>query len=295
MLNNKIKFILALFIILTLSMNVFSATNFTDDSSIAQDSTGSMDKLSDDGASNNDQDSETTDSTSGDDQGSGESDTTSGDNQGSGESDSSSGSSGNSSTPSFNFNTTGGSGSSFNFSGMGGSNSSSFNFSGIGGNRSNSSFNISDIISKFMEMMGGNNDTNQTNETNDTNIPVENEVSNVPKVVTYTQYSVSQPPAMHKQSQHVVIRLRDNQVVNEGNFMILKGVNKLYDSDFTNGHLLVYIDGKLVFNEITTGDLSTTIFEITNSYVGQHQMVVEFTANDGNSNTNKYTEDVLIE
>ena len=41
MLNNKIKTILVLFIILSLSMNAFSATNFTDDSSndILQSST----------------------------------------------------------------------------------------------------------------------------------------------------------------------------------------------------------------------------------------------------------------
>ena len=32
MLNNKIKYILVLFIILSLTMNVFSATNFTEDS-----------------------------------------------------------------------------------------------------------------------------------------------------------------------------------------------------------------------------------------------------------------------
>lgn len=88
-------------------------------------------------------------------------------------------------------------------------------------------------------------------------------------------------------------RLRDNKTISEGNVLTLDGLNKLYDSDFTNGHLLVYVDGKLVFNEITAGDLSTPIFQITDDYIGQHQITVEFTPN-GNSNTNKYTEDVLI-
>ena len=96
-----------------------------------------------------------------------------------------------------------------------------------------------------------------------------------------------------KQSSHIVQRLRDNTTVSSGDALRLEGINKLFDSDFTNGHLLVYVDGKLVFNEITAGDLSTPIFWITDEYLGQHQITVEFTAN-GNSNTNKYTEDVLI-
>ena len=137
----------------------------------------------------------------------------------------------------------------------------------------------------LMKLMGGN-ETNTTNET------VNPEVSDVPEVVTSTSYTpVSQAPAEH--SSHIVQRLRDNTTVSTGDALRLEGINKLYDSDFTNGHLLVYVDGKLVFNEITTGDLSTPIFWITDEYLGQHQITVEFTAN-GNSNTNKYTEDVLI-
>ena len=88
-------------------------------------------------------------------------------------------------------------------------------------------------------------------------------------------------------------RLRDNKTISEGNVLTLDGLNKLYDSDFTNGHLLVYIDGKLVFNELTAGDLATPIFGITDSYLGQHQITVEFT-HDGDSNTHKYTENVMI-
>ena len=158
-----------------------------------------------------------------------------------------------------------------------------------------------------MKMMGGDNSTNTTNATNETNttaptnVPttaanatVNPEVNDVPKVVTSTSYApVSQSPTFIGQSSHIVQRLRDNQTISEGNALTLEGLNKLYDSDFTNGHLLVYVDGKLVFNEITADDLSTPIFEITDEFVGLHQITVEFTSN-GNSNTNKYTEDVLI-
>ena len=133
-------------------------------------------------------------------------------------------------------------------------------------------------------MFGGSDSNTTTNET------ASAEVCDVPKVVTSTSCSHVQPV---EKSSHIVQRLRDNTTVSSGDALRLEGINKLYDSDFTNGHLIVYVDGKLVFNEITTDDLSTPIFWITDDYLGQHQITVEFTAN-GNQNTNKYTEDVLI-
>ena len=133
--------------------------------------------------------------------------------------------------------------------------------------------------------MGGN-ATNATNET------VNPEVSDVPEVVTSTSYAPVSQPA-ESTAQHFVQRLRDNVVVSTGDALRLQGINNLFDSDFTNGHLLVYVDGKLVFNEITAGDVSTPIFWISGDYLGQHQISVEFTPN-GTSNTNKYTEDVYI-
>ena len=147
-----------------------------------------------------------------------------------------------------------------------------------------------------MKMMGGDdNATNATNVANATNATAP-EVSDVPKVATSTSYyPVSHPPADVHKSQHTVTRVRDNKIVSTGDTLKLEGINKLYDSNFTNGHLLVYVDGKLVFNEITTNDLETPIFGITDSYLGQHEISVEFTSNaDSNANTNKYTEDVMI-
>ena len=81
--------------------------------------------------------------------------------------------------------------------------------------------------------------------------------------------------------------------IRNGNKLAISGTWKHITGVFNSGVWQVYVDGKLVFNEITAGDLSTPIFQITNDYIGQHQITVEFTAN-GNSNTNKYTEDVLI-
>ena len=253
MLDNKIKYILALLIILILSMNAFSATDFTDDSSDATLQSSPVDEVvgdgADDGAGDQADDSQNNEeiNTNTDDTKPG---TTSG---------------GNGS----------GSGSSFDFSSLTGGN----------GTGNGTDFDIAQILDIFSKLMGGN-ATNATNET------VNPEVSDVPEVVTSTSYAPVSQPA-ESTAQHFVQRLRDNVVVSTGDALRLQGINNLFDSDFTNGHLLVYVDGKLVFNEITAGDVSTPIFWISGDYLGQHQISVEFTPN-GTSNTNKYTEDVYI-
>ena len=289
MLNNKIKYILALFIILSLSMNAFSATNFTDDSSDVAVQSSSVDEVAADAVD------DVADDQAGDNQNNQETNTNS----------KSTYSTGNGTgQTTFSSNRSGGSGSSFNFSSMNmSSGSSSFNFSGRNSSGGGSSFNFSgmnfsnmsigDILSMFM---GGNNATNDTNDdvaTNPTNDVASSDVSNVPRVVTSTSYAPVSSHPVEKHAQHIIQRLRDNKTICKGDALKLDGVNKLYESDFTNGHLLVYVDGKLVFNEITSGDLDTPIFWITDDFLGQHQISVEFTAN-GNSNTNTYTEDVLI-
>lgn len=255
MLNNKIKYILAVFIILLLSMNAFSATNITDDSTVASPQSSSSDKVAADDSTDDSQNNGNTDN------------------------------SGNTNT---NENNTGkktfGNGN-FSFGngtfGSGG-NRSTFSFNRSGNN--STGFDISSILDYLTKMLGGDNATNETNS----------EVSDVPKVVTSVSYApVSKSSTFGVPSSHAIQRLRDNKTISEGNTLTLDGLNKLFDSNFSNGHLLVYIDGKLVFNEVTTDDLSTPIFQIINKYLGYHKVTVEFTAN-GNSNTNKYTEDVLI-
>ncbi|WP_458455246.1 hypothetical protein [Methanobrevibacter sp.] len=274
MLNNKIKYVLVLFIILSLSMNAFSATNFTDDSDVALQSSDSVDEVAADEVAD---DKQADDSQNNDESASDADDSDKPTNGGS-KFNLSSLTNGSST---FNLSSLGNGSSTFNFSGGSSFNFSSMNMSGM--NFSNMS--ISDILSILNKLTG----------TNDTNETVDPEVTDVPEVVTNTAYSVPQPADVVKESSHVIKRLRDNKIISQGDVLTLDGLNKLYDSNFTNGHLLVYIDGKLVFNEITTDDVSTSIFAITDSYLGQHQIVVEFTPNDGNSNTNKYTEDVIIE
>ena len=276
MINNKIKYILVLFIILSLSMNAFSATNFTDDSiDVVLQSSDSVDEVAAD-AADNQADDETDDTT--DDQTGGQDDTGTGDAGTGGTSTKGNGT--------FDF------GSLTNSSGKG-NGTSSFDFGSLTNRTGNgSSFDFGSLIDIFSKLMGGNNTTNATNTTNPA-AETHSDVSNVPRVVTSTSYVPVSYHPVEKHAQHIIQRLRDNQTICKGDALKLDGVNNLYESDFTNGHLLVYVDGKLVFNEITGDDLDTPIFWITDDYLGQHQISVEFTAN-GNSNTNTYTEDVLI-
>lgn len=276
MLNNKIKYILVLFIILCLSMNAFSAINITEDSNDAPlQSSDSVDIVADDSQNGNQDDNQN--GNQGADLNGSQDDNQNGNNQNNnGCTTDSDNSNNNNNKPTFNFNTTGG---------------GSYN-------RSGSSFNISDILSKFLNM--GNNSTNDTtNDTNNTIIIykiIERKVSDVPEVVTHDNYEPVSYPTVEKISQHVMKRARDNKIISQGDTLRLGDINKLYDSDFTNGHLLVYVDGKLVFNEITADDLSTPILGITDDLVGQHELSVEFTSNaDSNSNTNKYTENIIVE
>ena len=273
MLNNKIKYILALFIILSLSMNAFSATDFTNDSDVALESSDSVDKVAADVAE------DITDDQSDDSKNNEESDTNTENTETNTESGKKTTFGGNG-TPTFNFNGTG----------LGGNGTPTFNFNGTGyGGNNSSGFDFDSFMDLIKKLMGG----NETNTTNVTNETVEPEVSDVPAVATSTSYAPVSHPTVEKQSQHTITRVRDNKIISQGDTLKLDGINKLYDSDFRNGHLLVYIDGKLIFNELTTDDLATPIFGITDSYLGQHQISVEFTP-DGNSNTNKYTEDVII-
>ena len=46
--------------------------------------------------------------------------------------------------------------------------------------------------------------------------------------------------------------VKDN-VVFEGRYFTIQSLNEIFGQNFTNGHLVVYLDGKVVFNA-TVGD-----------------------------------------
>ncbi|RAP51199.1 MAG: hypothetical protein BZ138_05780 [Methanosphaera sp. rholeuAM270] len=91
-------------------------------------------------------------------------------------------------------------------------------------------------------------------------------------------------------TSHKVIT--DNNEITLGNTITLDILNELFGQTFTNGHLLLYIDGKLVFNRTVGDDLSTVILEIMEKYLGEHEMKVEFT--DSGNESKIYTKNVTI-
>ena len=87
------------------------------------------------------------------------------------------------------------------------------------------------------------------------------------------------------------VKVHGNAVF-KGNFFTLMTLKSIFGQEFINGHLVVYIDGKVVFNATVNDDLSTVIFEIINSLLGNHELKVEFTVN---GDTKTYTENITIE
>ncbi|HIH35264.1 MAG TPA: hypothetical protein HA255_02335 [Methanosphaera sp.] len=76
------------------------------------------------------------------------------------------------------------------------------------------------------------------------------------------------------------------------NYLNLSRLNDIFNQNFTNGHLLVYIDGELVFNGTTTDDLSLVICNLLKFISGNHEIKVVFT--DNKRNTNNYTENINV-
>ena len=110
-----------------------------------------------------------------------------------------------------------------------------------------------------------------------------------PVIYTYSDNAAS---AYSDSKTYTVTRASDNQVICKSGLFILDYLNKLFNMTFINGHLKVYIDGKLVFEGSTTDDLTQVIFEIIDEYLGEHEVTVEFTDDKGKSNT--YKERIIV-
>ncbi|RAP54052.1 MAG: hypothetical protein BZ137_04305 [Methanosphaera sp. rholeuAM130] len=90
-----------------------------------------------------------------------------------------------------------------------------------------------------------------------------------------------------------ITRANDTTVLYQGdNIVTLEELDKIFGSSFTNGQLVLYIDGEVVFNGTVSDDLSAVIFEILEKFLGEHNIKVEFT--DGENNTQTFEENVII-
>ena len=107
------------------------------------------------------------------------------------------------------------------------------------------------------------------------------------KVYKQLQRSFKQ---IHSNDVHKI--LLDNKVLVKSNVLTLDGLNRIFNQSFINGHLLVYVDGQLVYNDTVGDDLGTIIFEIIEKFLGEHEIKVVFT--DNNNETKTYVENVTI-
>ena len=107
-----------------------------------------------------------------------------------------------------------------------------------------------------------------------------------PQTMTkYTKTIQSTTPTSHK-------IITDNNMITLTDTITLAKLNEIFGQTFTNGHLLLYIDGQLVYNGTVSDDLATVILEIIEQFLGEHELKVEFT--DSNNQTQTYTKNVTI-
>ena len=105
---------------------------------------------------------------------------------------------------------------------------------------------------------------------------------------SYSEYSSSGTGYMSIDQ----ITVGNRQISIIDNMLTLDVLNQIFNKDFRNGHILVYIDGILVLNATTTDDLTQIIIDLLSLLLGEHEIKVVFT--DGNGNTNTYTENITI-
>lgn len=107
----------------------------------------------------------------------------------------------------------------------------------------------------------------------------------------YTHTIAIQSPAKSLQKNTYKI-IKDDKIVEQTNAITLRTLNNIFNQTFINGHLIVYIDGKLVFNDTVTENLSTVILKIIEKYLGTHEIKIEFT--DNTNDTKTFTQNITI-
>ena len=157
-----------------------------------------------------------------------------------------------------------------------------------------SSFDISSILAMFnitgfnlTEFMKGF-DLNKL-----LNLFMKNNTPDVPSYDPVPNYRPVKSTYYAAPKTYTVTRVSDNQIICKSNLFLLEHLNKLFNMTFINGHIKIFIDGKLVFEGDTTDDLTMVLFEIIDEYLGEHEVTVEFTNSEGKSNT--YKEKIIVE
>ncbi|RAP49013.1 MAG: hypothetical protein BZ138_08425, partial [Methanosphaera sp. rholeuAM270] len=85
---------------------------------------------------------------------------------------------------------------------------------------------------------------------------------------------------------------KKDKLVSQTNMITVETLNTIFNESFTNGHLVVYLDGILIFNDTVGDDIYMVILEITSKILGEHEIKVEFTGKD--NQTEIYAENITI-
>ena len=159
-------------------------------------------------------------------------------------------------------------------------NLSSFDISSILGMFNITGFNLTEFMKGF--------DLNKL-----LNLFMKNNTPDVPSYDPVPNYRPVKSTYYAAPKTYTVTRVSDNQIICKSNLFLLEHLNKLFNMTFINGHIKIFIDGKLVFEGDTTDDLTMVLFEIIDEYLGEHEVTVEFTNSEGKSNT--YKEKIIVE
>lgn len=119
-------------------------------------------------------------------------------------------------------------------------------------------------------------------------------VMKTPTNVTPTKNTIKHNIQTIKKAENPTYKIYKNgKQVSQTNKITVKTLNTIFNRSFTDGHLEVYLDGILIFNETVNDDINTIILEITAKLIGKHEMKAVFTDND--NQTESYTENITIE
>ena len=128
------------------------------------------------------------------------------------------------------------------------------------------------------------------------NSPIQITITQMKTKLNNSKSSTRQVTSINgKNSNYITHKiLIKNKILFIGNDMTIQTLNNIFDMDFTNGILIIYLDGKLVFNgTILSDDFTLVILENIENLIGEHELKVEFTK--ANSKTSIYSDNITIQ
>ena len=89
-----------------------------------------------------------------------------------------------------------------------------------------------------------------------------------------------------------ILKVDDKEVYN-GTIVTFTILGDIFGQDFRNSHVLVYLDGQVIYNGTLDDNLEVELLKLVESLVGVHELKVEYT--DSNNNTKILTKNITVE